>query len=54
MHHPLIKDSISFAPLKVFKTAEKIVRVYSEWRTGNAAWEMQVRYLRQRSCVGLN
>ena len=29
-------------PLRVFKTAEKLMRIYSEWRTGDVAWKMQV------------
>lgn len=41
---PLIKDHIRFAPLRIFKTAEKLVRVYNEWLTGDVAWRMQVRF----------
>jgi hypothetical protein len=39
---PLMKDHFQFTPFRVFKTAEKIMRVYSEWMSGNSAWEMQV------------
>jgi hypothetical protein len=42
LNNPLLADHISFTPLQVFKNAEKLVRIYSEWRTGLAAWEMQV------------
>jgi hypothetical protein len=45
VHNPLVKDHLHFEPLRLFKTAEKLMRVYTEWRTGNAAWEMQVRHL---------
>ncbi|KJA23491.1 hypothetical protein HYPSUDRAFT_66180 [Hypholoma sublateritium FD-334 SS-4] len=41
MHSPLVKDSIAFTPLQVFRTAEKVMRVYSEWLSGEAAWNMQ-------------
>src|SRR6266850_8468107 len=41
--NPLAQDSLHFEPLKVFKTAEKLVRVYNEWQTGDVAWQMQVR-----------
>jgi len=42
MNSPLSADDIEFTPYQLYKTAEKSVRVYSEWLTGNAAWEMQV------------
>ena len=29
-------------PRRLYKTAEKLERVYSEWMTGNSAWEAQV------------
>lgn len=45
LESPLVKDYIHFTPLRIFKTAEKLVRIYNEWLTGDAAWEMQV------SCV---
>jgi hypothetical protein len=41
LHNPLVQDYLHFTPLRVFKTAEKLMRVYSEWRTGDAAWNMQ-------------
>ena len=42
MNNPLLKEALQFEPLRVFKTAEKLMRIYSEWRTGNVAWKMQV------------
>ncbi|KJA12854.1 hypothetical protein HYPSUDRAFT_152210 [Hypholoma sublateritium FD-334 SS-4] len=41
MHSPLVKDSIAFKPLQIFRTAEKVMRVYTEWLSGEAAWNMQ-------------
>lgn len=43
--NPLVKDYIHFTPQRVFTTAEKLMQVYSEWRTGDAAWEMQVCFI---------
>jgi len=43
LHSPLMKDSIHLTPLRVFKTAEKVMRVYGQWMTGHVAWDMQVR-----------
>jgi hypothetical protein len=37
-----MKDYLHFTPLRVFKTAERLMRIYSEWRTGDIAWKMQV------------
>jgi hypothetical protein len=42
MSSPLLQDHIHFTPLRIFKTAEKLCRVYSEWMTGNRAWDTQV------------
>src|SRR5260221_1551503 len=43
MRNPLLKDQLEFEPYHIFKTAEKTMRIYTEWLSGNAAWEMQVR-----------
>jgi hypothetical protein len=40
--NPLFADALQFAPFRLFKTAQKLVRVYNEWMSGNVAWEMQV------------
>jgi hypothetical protein len=39
---PLFADHMQYSPFRVFKTAEKLVRVYEEWMSGDAAWDMQV------------
>lgn len=41
--NPLFAGHIDFCPRRVYQSAEKLVRVYSEWMTGDSAWEMQVR-----------
>lgn len=43
MSNPLLKGSIDFTPFKLWKTAERVVRVYNEWLSGDAAWKIQVR-----------
>lgn len=40
--NPLFSDDMQYGPLRVFKTAAKLVRVYEEWMSGNVAWNMQV------------
>ena len=42
MNDLLLKEALQFEPLRVFKTAKKLMHIYSEWRTGNVAWKMQV------------
>src|SRR5882762_4934251 len=39
---PLFVDHLKYSPFRAFKTAEKLVRVYEEWMSGDAAWDMQV------------
>ena len=41
--NPLFSDSMDFCPVRLYKDAEQTIRVYTEWVTGNSAWEMQVR-----------
>jgi hypothetical protein len=43
MRNPLLKDQLEFEPYHIFKTAEKTMRIYTEWLSGDAAWMMQVR-----------
>jgi hypothetical protein len=45
LQNPLVADHVEFTPLRVFKTAEKLVRKYSRWMTADVAWNMQVRLL---------
>lgn len=42
LHNPLVKDHIQFKPFQLFRSAEGIVRVYTEWLSGDVAWKMQV------------
>jgi hypothetical protein len=42
LHNPLFQDYIQFDPFQLFWSAEGAMRVYTEWLSGNAAWEMQV------------
>lgn len=45
MRNPLLQDQLELAPYHIFKTAEKSMRIYTEWLSGDAAWAMQVRLL---------
>jgi hypothetical protein len=42
LHSPLMKDHIEFKPLRIFESASRAMRIYTEWLTGDAAWSMQV------------
>jgi len=42
MRNPLLKDQLEFTPYHIFNTAEKTMRIYTEWLSGDAAWDMQV------------
>ncbi|KAG1801793.1 hypothetical protein EV424DRAFT_1545364 [Suillus variegatus] len=39
--NPLFHDKLDFIPRRVYKTAACLLRVYSEWLTGDAAWNIQ-------------
>jgi Plavaka transposase len=42
-NHLLFHNRMDFTPRKVYTTAERLCRIYTEWMTGNDAWDMQVR-----------
>jgi hypothetical protein len=46
LHNPLIADHIDMVPFQLFKTAEKTMRIYTEWLSGNQAWDIQVSFMR--------
>ncbi|KAG2143329.1 hypothetical protein BD769DRAFT_1297671, partial [Suillus cothurnatus] len=50
--NPLFHDKLDFIPRHVYKTAEWLLRVYSEWLTGDSAWEMQTRLPRGATVLG--
>ncbi|KAG1843443.1 hypothetical protein F4604DRAFT_1689530 [Suillus subluteus] len=39
--NPLFHDQLDFIPHRVYKTAVWLLRVYSEWLTGDTAWSIQ-------------
>ncbi|KAG2148856.1 hypothetical protein DEU56DRAFT_730116 [Suillus clintonianus] len=40
-NHPLFHGRLDLTPRKVYSTAERLSRVYTEWMTGDDAWDMQ-------------
>lgn len=42
MHSPLVQDHISFSPFKLYENAAKTMRIYTEWLSGDRAWNIQV------------
>lgn len=43
LQSPFVKDFLKFTPFRLFKTAERTVRIFTEWLSGETAWLMQVR-----------
>ena len=35
--NPLFSDHIDLCPIRLYRDAEKTIRIYTEWVTGNAA-----------------
>lgn len=44
LFNPLVKDFIEFTPFRLFKSARKAMRLYTEWLSGDVAWSMQVAF----------
>lgn len=40
--HPLFTNQLKFVSRRIYTTAEKDHRVYTDWIMGEDAWEMQV------------
>jgi len=43
--NPLFAEHIDFLPTRLYRDAEQTIRIYSEWLTGDIAWDMQVHFL---------
>ncbi|KAG1883998.1 hypothetical protein F4604DRAFT_1677165 [Suillus subluteus] len=41
LNHPAFHDQLDFTPHRVYTTAQRLCCVYSEWMTGDDAWNMQ-------------
>ncbi|KAG0691620.1 hypothetical protein DFH29DRAFT_884047 [Suillus ampliporus] len=41
-NHPLLHNHIDYTACKVYSTAQKASRIYTEWMTGKHAWEMKL------------
>ncbi|KAJ7017066.1 hypothetical protein C8F04DRAFT_1406293 [Mycena alexandri] len=41
LSNPLVKDHIHFTPFRLWASADKLVRMYTEWLSGDVAWKMQ-------------
>ena len=45
--NPLFAEHMDFSPTRLYRDTEQTIRIYSEWLTGNIAWDMQVHFLFQ-------
>ncbi|KAF8800937.1 hypothetical protein BYT27DRAFT_7227077 [Phlegmacium glaucopus] len=52
LHNPLVQDYIQFHSFQLFWSVEGAIRVYTEWLSGNAAWEMQDSLPRGATLLG--
>ncbi|KIO09340.1 hypothetical protein M404DRAFT_131498, partial [Pisolithus tinctorius Marx 270] len=52
LNHPLFSDQLDFVPRRVYKTPEKLCRVYTEWMTADDAWCMQSQLLSRATLLG--
>ncbi|KAG1842143.1 hypothetical protein F4604DRAFT_1597641 [Suillus subluteus] len=52
LNHPFFHDWIDFTPRRVYTTAQRLCRVYSEWMTADDAWNMQSALPRGATLLG--
>ncbi|KAG1858670.1 hypothetical protein C8R48DRAFT_551867, partial [Suillus tomentosus] len=50
--NPLFHDKLDFVPRRVYTTAARVLRVYSEWLTGDFAWDIQNQLPRGATILG--
>ena len=43
--NPTFANWIDFSPTQLYCNLEQTICMYTEWMTGNSAWEMQVQHL---------
>jgi hypothetical protein len=53
LHNPLIADHVDMVPFRLFKTAEKTMRIYTEWLSGDRAWNIQVSFMHNVSAANM-
>ncbi|KAJ7035463.1 hypothetical protein C8F04DRAFT_955065 [Mycena alexandri] len=41
LSNPLVQDFIHFTPFRLWANSEKLMRIYTEWLSGDVAWNMQ-------------
>jgi hypothetical protein len=51
---PLLADQLDLVPYRLYETAEKTLRIYDEWMSGDNAWEMQVSNLTDELLCGIH
>ncbi|KAG2144334.1 hypothetical protein DEU56DRAFT_910688 [Suillus clintonianus] len=52
LNHPAFHDQLDFTPHRVYTTAQRLCHVYSEWMTGDDAWNMQSALPRGATLLG--
>ncbi|KIJ59337.1 hypothetical protein HYDPIDRAFT_100872, partial [Hydnomerulius pinastri MD-312] len=52
LNHPLFQDQLDLVPRRVYKTSERLCRVYSEWMTADDAWDMQSQLPKGATLLG--
>ncbi|KAG1839392.1 hypothetical protein C8R48DRAFT_782110 [Suillus tomentosus] len=50
--NPLFHDQLNFVPRHVYMTSARLLHVYSEWLTGDSAWEIQDQLPRGATVLG--
>ncbi|KIK16208.1 hypothetical protein PISMIDRAFT_82959, partial [Pisolithus microcarpus 441] len=43
-NHPLFVQTMDYLPFRLFTTAERIVRVFTEWMSSDGAWDLQLKF----------
>ncbi|KAJ3560440.1 hypothetical protein NP233_g10837 [Leucocoprinus birnbaumii] len=53
LQSPLLKDHVQFTPFRLFSAADSAVRIYSEWLSGDRAWNLKDQIPEDGTLVGV-
>ncbi|KAG0693455.1 hypothetical protein DFH29DRAFT_1007276 [Suillus ampliporus] len=53
LNHPLFHDQLDFTPHKVYTTAQRLCQIYTEWISGDDAWNMQSALPKGATLLGM-
>ncbi|KAJ7659007.1 hypothetical protein B0H17DRAFT_1171830 [Mycena rosella] len=52
LNNPLAQDFIQYSPFRLWATSKKLMRIYTEWLSGDVAWRLQDKFPEGATVLG--